>query len=436
MIWIYKTILGILYPFYRFYIMPKRVKSGKEHAERFAEKFGLTTSSVIFDRSQKPVLWMHAASVGESVSFLPLIKALDSDFHIVLTTGTTTSADVMEKRLPSSVIHQFAPLDFQPCVKRFLSRWQPDYCLFIESELWPNIIHESQKRGVILGMVNMRMSDASFSSWMRIETTFTKLLNGFQLILTQTKTLCEKLAPILTTPVVFAGNLKYVRNTPVISQADNITTRSLFQSTRLWMAASTHEGEERLLLEAQRAEKQKNAKKDIPNTMILAPRHPNRIQDVVELCKEKDLTYTLYTKWTQSPDLISADVFIIDVVGVLPLFYDISDFVFVGGSLKEGIGGHSILEPLFHEKPVVHGPYMSNFEEAVRDVSNMGAAKVVTTAQEIEAVLCNFYNESAYRQEWQKKAQLFSKTTELILPAVIQQLQDNVFSTMNRKEIP
>lgn len=425
MIWFYRFALLMMYWPYRIFSMPKRLRMGKEDPVRYREKFGFTDQN---RPQEKPLLWMHAASVGESVSLLPLIYHYESEYQILITTGTITSAKVMEKRLPKTVLHQFAPLDFPACINRFLDHWQPDYVIWVESELWLNTIHSIQSRGIPLALVNMRLSQKSRQTWAQFKGLFQGLLSCFDAILTQTKDLQKHLQTHGISNIIYVGNLKYVRNTPIISQDDHDTARSVFKSNFLWMAASTHAGEEAVALKTHKA----IGPADGQATLILAPRHPERVSDVIEFCKSMELSFETYEHWIPSKTPITTDVFIIDTIGVLPLFYDISDVVFVGGSLIDGIGGHSILEPLFHSTPVVHGPYMENFEEAVQDTQTFGASRVVMNQAMLQNCLETLISNSDDLTSFTNNAAKFSESTSSILPDIIAYLDQNFFTKAPR----
>ncbi len=418
MIWLYRFALSLFYLPYRFWVLPKRIKAKKEDPERYQEKLGYASKERPLG---KALIWMHGASVGESVSLLPLIENLAKDYQILITTGTVTSAKVMEKRLPKGVIHQFAPLDFSGCVNRFLDHWHPDYMIWVESELWPNIIRKAHQQGVSMALVNMRLSQKSLETWKQVKSVFLDLMSCFQVILTQTESLAIALHDMNIPQAKFVGNLKYVRNTPNISPQDRDTVRGLYQNTNLWMAASTHKGEEEIVLQAH---KDMN---DSSSTLILAPRHPERIPDVMNLVKSMGMTVQSYTSWIDVKEPITADVFLIDTIGVLPLFYEISDIVFVGGSLLDGIGGHSILEPLFHGKPTLHGPYMANFESVVEDTHAKGAARTVSSVSTLSSALASIFHNAKDRENFESKSASFLEESASILADTRQYLDQSLF---------
>ncbi len=210
----YDFLTTVFAPIYRFVIIPKRLKKGKEDPRRYLEKFGYASHKR--DTTQKCV-WFHAASVGESLSLLKLIERFTIEhptWKILLTSGTMTSAKIIEQRFPKSVTHQYAPLDFTPGIKRFLKHWQPDLMVWVESELWPNLIFHAHKQKIPLVLLNMRLSNRSFKRWVFLRQVFLDLLNCFDLVLTQTKELDQNLKHIGYKKSAFCGNLKYAADHP------------------------------------------------------------------------------------------------------------------------------------------------------------------------------------------------------------------------------
>lgn len=252
-------------------MLHRRAQRGKEDTARLAERRGIAS----YSRPQGPVIWLHGASVGEAMSVLALIKKLQAarpDVFVVLTTGTVASAKVLSGRLPDNVLHQFAPVDRLPWVTRFLDHWQPDLALWVESELWPNMIAETYRRGIPLVLLNGRMSETSFRRWKRQESLAKYLLQRFDLCLAQDETQAKRLGLLGARNVACLGNLKAGAEPLPVDAAQLALFKSKTKDRPLWLAASTHEGEEEFVIAAHR-----RLQKIFPHILtIVAPRHPTR----------------------------------------------------------------------------------------------------------------------------------------------------------------
>jgi len=362
------TFAAPLLPFW----LRLRVRRGKEVPERICERRGHATRH----RPPGRLLWVHAASVGEAASLLPVLTALHRiapALPVLVTTGTVTSAALLADRLAllglDHVIHQFAPLDMRAWIRRFLDHWQPDAAAFVESELWPNTILEADARGIPLALINARMSVRSFARWRRAKGLARTLLTRFRLVQAQSGRDAGRLAELGARGVEAPGNLKFAAP-PLPADPDTLRQlRAWFGQRPVWLAASTHPGEEAMVLEAHRALAPRH-----PGLLtVIAPRHPDRGAEIATLAAP------LRVSRRSQGGLPDGDVWIADTLGELGLFYRLAQVAFVGGSLVAR-GGQNPLEPARLACPVVFGPHTWNFAEATAALIEAGAAARVQDA--------------------------------------------------------
>ena len=341
-------------------------------APRAREKLGQPTEP----RPEGPLIWFHAASVGESLSVLALIDRLGRllpDRHFLITTGTATSAQILSNRLPHRTLHQFAPLDAPKALRRFLGHWRPDAALFVESELWPQMLRRTHATGAKMALINARLSERSLARWRKRPGMARFLFGVFDLILTQNPAMAEALKALgLPEDQIRPGvNLKSM-SAPLPVDADAVAQmRQNLQDRPVWIASSTHPGEEEIVLDAHA-----DLLKRWPDLcLILAPRHPERGTEVASLISAKGLTCTRRTQ-DANPD---AQVYLADTLGELGIWYSLSDIVFLGGSLHP-IGGHNPFEVAQTGAFTLSGPHVTNFAETFAEMETLGAARIVSDA--------------------------------------------------------
>jgi len=351
-------------------ILKHRLNRGKEHPTRLAERWGETSAP----RPSGPLVWVHGASVGEVATVIPLIERIrKQDFAVLITSGTVTSAILAEHRMPAGAIHQFIPLDAPSFVTRFLNHWRPDLALFVESDLWPNLIISSAQRGIPMILVNGRMSDRAFRQWRYLPGTIEALLKRFDLCLVRSTADAERYGELGAPRLDTTGNLKLdVPALPVDESKLSALSAALAGRT-IVAAASTHPGEEAAVIDAHRRLKQA-----FPGLLtILAPRHPERGGGIIDIATAAGLSAALRSRG-QLPHA-GTDVYVCDTVGELGMIYRLAPIVFMGGSLIRH-GGQNPVEAVKLGAAILHGPHVSNFTEIYSALDRTRGAELVPDA--------------------------------------------------------
>jgi 3-deoxy-D-manno-octulosonic-acid transferase len=359
-------------------LLRRRARRGKEDASRLTERYGLASHT----RPDGTLIWIHGASVGESLAVLPLVSALieKADRHVLVTTGTVTSAKMMEERLPPRAFHQYVPIDSRAFVRRFLAHWRPDLALFIESELWPNLILETHARGVPMALVNARLSEKSFRGWHRAPGLARRLLSSFDLCLAQDKAVANRLTALGASPVQIAGSLKADAPPLPVDEAALSAFRAAVGARPLFLAASTHSGEEEAVLRA--ADEVRKNGSDVLS--IIVPRHPARGPEIEALARAHGyVTSRRATGALPSPD---TKLYVADTMGELGLFYRAAPFAFLGGSLVPH-GGQNPLEAARLGTAIVTGPHIHNFEEIFAVLLAAQGDGLVHSAEELSRLV-------------------------------------------------
>lgn len=366
-------------------LLRARLAKGKEDAARLAERMGEASRP----RPSGPLAWLHGASVGESLSLMPLIEKLRArGLNVLVTTGTLTSAQVMGDRLPAGAFHQFVPLDCPRYMRTFLAHWRPDILLIAESELWPNMLHEAAHAGVPAFLINARMSGRSAQRWSKAPGTIAHLLSHFSAVLAQSPHDADRYRQLGATHVMDAGNLKYdvaaLPHDPL--QLAEFSAR--IGQRPVWLAASTHDGEERIAMFAHRALLQ-----FWPDLVTLvAPRHPHRGVAICEEARSFGLNAALRSRGETVSD--GASIYIADTIGEMGLFYRLASAVLVGNSLVSR-GGHNPIEVAKLGAPVLHGPHVQNFLDVYAALDAAGGAFMVDSPDDLARTLARLLRDTA-----------------------------------------
>lgn len=331
--------------------LKRRLAQGKEDPARISERFG----GASFSRPDGDLVWFHAASVGESVAILPLIHKLVENYPVLVTTGTLTSARLMVNRLPKGCYHQFIPLDVPQWVERFLDHWQPRVGVFVESELWPNLVFLSKKRHIPLLLINAHMSNKSYQFWRWAKPMIRRILRSFKVIFAQDEITASRYNKLGGVDVRIAGNLKFAADPVPYDYKTLSYLRDQVGSRPIWAAVSTHQGEEGQIVQVAQGLKEK-----FPNLLtLIVPRHPERAMQIQQL-----LTAPTILRTSGKPISAKHDYVIWDTIGELGLVFRLSPICFIGGSLVP-VGGHNPIEPLLHGVCPIMGPYFKNFQSVV-----------------------------------------------------------------------
>ena len=331
-------------------VIHARARAGKEDRSRLSERFGKTAHA----RPEGELIWIHGASVGECLSVLPLIDKLlqKSDRSVLVTSGTVTSAKLMRERLPERAFHQFVPIDSPSAVRRFLDRWKPNAGLFVDSELWPNLIASAHLRDVKLALINGRMSARAYAGWRRAPKTAQHLLSCFHLCLAQDDLSAERLRLLGAKDVRVTGNLKADAPPASPDAAKTMELSGAIGSRPVLLAASTHPGEDETVLPAH-----DSLRRRFPELLtILVPRHPVRGAEIAMLCGTRNYARRSENRLPRT----ETAVYIADTIGELPMLYRIAPFAFIGGSLVPH-GGQNPLEAAKLSRAIMAGPYTENF---------------------------------------------------------------------------
>lgn len=348
----YRLFMRVAMPFSGL-VLARRLRRGKEHPARLNERRGEARIA----RPEGALVWLHGASVGELSAVFPLIERLrQQDLRILVTSGTVTSATLAKERLSRDVIHQFVPIDMTPYAEQFLDHWRPDLALFIESDLWPNLVLASGRARVPMLLVNGRLSERSFNRWKVLPRAAQALLRPFDLCLAQSALDAERFTALGVRRVQISGNLKLDVPAPPVNQDAFAALRAAIGGRPTIAAASTHAGEEAAMIDVHR-----RLRHAFPGLLtIIAPRHTQRGRGIYDMVEQVGLTPALRSQ-RQLPDR-RTDIYIADTMGELGLLYRLAPVVFVGGSIVEH-GGQNPIEAVKLGAAVLHGPNVWNFSE-------------------------------------------------------------------------
>jgi 3-deoxy-D-manno-octulosonic-acid transferase len=384
----YRGLASLATPLARI-VLARRLRRGKENPARLAERRGEAKIA----RPPGPLIWTHGASVGEMLALIPLVEGLRArNFHVLVTSGTVTSARLAEERLPPGVVHQFIPLDAPRFTERFIAHWRPNLALLAESDLWPNLIMSCNAAGIPMILVNGRLSERSFTRWRYLPKTIGRLLGSFDLCLMQSDADAERYSELGAPRVNMTGNLKLDVPAPPVDANKLATMRALLRQRPLIAAASTHPGEEAVIIDAHRRLRQ-----SFPGLLtIIAPRHPERGPGVVEIATAAGLNAISRSRGLL-PDR-GTDVYVADTMGELGLIYRLAPIVFMGGSLVRH-GGQNPIEAAKLGAAILHGPHVWNFADIYSMLDEANGAEEVLDVNKLVVRIGAWLTDAAARKQ-------------------------------------
>jgi 3-deoxy-D-manno-octulosonic-acid transferase len=399
-------------------VLDARSKKGKEDPARLSERMGIASCS----RPSGTLVWIHAASVGESQSALILIETLlklNPDVSILVTTGTVTSASLMEKRLPKQAIHQYYPLDAPKWVRQFIDHWKPNAALLMESEIWPNMIEALKESGTPCALINARLSENSFKKWTKSGRLIKRLLSSFSIIIAQTSKDEAHFKALGAHNVVVCDNIKY---SAVPLPHDNKELSSLKSATSdrtIWLFASTHDGEEAMACRIHN-----NLKNDIKGLLtIIVPRHIERRDKIEKICHSQSLSCCLRGSTHNLPSN-KDDIYIADTLGELGLFYRLAPIACIGRSFSlDGGGGHNPIEAAQLDCAVLHGPHVQYQAKIYEEMDGYGAAMRLNNEKKMEETLRKLMTDEETLNVLQNKASQFAENKGRALERVMNNLE-------------
>jgi len=391
----------------------RRLAAGKEDPERFAERLGIAGHA----RPAGPLLWAHAASVGEALSILPLLdrcRAERDRLHVLITTGTVTSARLLAARLDAGMTHQYAPLDLPGAVGRFLDHWRPDAALMVESELWPNLLAATRRRGIPMALVNGRMSERSFRRWRAMPAAARELLGGFTVVLAQSARDEKCFERLGARDPLWVGDLKDASPPLAADLAALGALRRAIGDRPVWVAASTHPGEEALC-----GTVHGRLIARYPTLLtIIVPRHPER-GPAVARSLAADGHDVARRSAGEEP---TRGLYVADTLGELGVLFRLAQVAFIGGSLVPH-GGHNPLEPARLGRPVLFGPHMANFSAAAGRLVAAGAAREVGGTDGLADALDRLLGDAGLRARGGEAALAATAAGERVLDRVVEALR-------------
>jgi len=374
-----------------------RAKVGKEDPIRQSERFGQASIT----RPAGQLFWMHGASVGEVTMILPLIDKVLAEYpnaHVLVTSGTTTSAELMAKRLPASAFHQYIPLDTPKAVTAFLEHWKPDIAIWSESEIWPNLLLQTKARNIPMALINARMSEKSLNSWFKRRKSGLRLFGCFDVILAGDNPTANGLSKILGQKVESIGNLKNAASALSVNLNELAELKKSIGERPVWIAASVHQAESYSVLLAH-----EEVLKSFPEALLVyAMRHPT--EKAVNNLKINSPNQIFVQRSNGGIPTKQTSVFLFDTLGEMGLSYSLSDVAFVAGSLRSDLMGHNPLEPARLNIPTVTGPYISSFEDTYAPFLESNAMIQIAESDQLGKTITAMLTSPKTRQEMISRA--------------------------------
>ncbi|HWD57913.1 MAG TPA: 3-deoxy-D-manno-octulosonic acid transferase [Stellaceae bacterium] len=410
---LYRGLTAAATPLVVSYLKSRR-RHGKEDDERFAERLGIAGAA----RPEAPLVWVHAASIGEAMSVLALIERMLAErpgLEVLLTTGTVTAAKLLAPRLPQGARHQFVPVDLPGAVGRFLDHWRPDLAVLVESELWPNLVLMTGQRGVPMLLLNGRLSERSHARWRRWHALARPMLGSLALCLAQDDVQAGRFRMLGAANAASVGDLKFAAKPLPVDAASLDELRHRIGDRPLWLAASTHEGEEDIAVAVHR----RVAAAHPGLLTVVAPRHPVRGGAIARLARGRGLRVA--RRALGEPVGPDTEVYLADTFGELGVFYRLAAIAFVGGSLVDR-GGHNLFEAAHLDCAVLSGAHTANCAAMAAALSGAEGVEIVADATALADAVARLLADGAMRAKRAKQAALVAADGLAVLDAVLERV--------------
>ena len=416
---LYHLLAVIFFPFYIIILLARTLK-GKENINSLKSRFAIYNQK----RKKEKLIWVHAASVGESIIAINLVNQLRNKYgnaDFLITTGTLSSANLINQWLPIGVYHEFTPLDNIFIIRRFYKYWQPTLGIFVEFDIWPVLVTFGAKKCKLI-LLNGRLSDKSFRSWQKFPKIFKMLTDSFSYIGVQSTTDLEKYQLLGCVKAENLGNIKFTNKELKVDKKELTSLQTLFKGRKIFVAASTHEEDESVLLDVICQFKKEKIDKFFP---IIVLRHPERASEVGAIFNKLGLRYTLRSDKTKN-NILKNDLYIVNSFGELGLFYSLADITFIGGSfkMKSRIAGHNLLEPAHFGNVIIVGPNMSNFRDITDEMLESKACIQVNSSEELKNQILYFLADKNQKvcQKYSANAKKYVESKQKILTNYLQQI--------------
>lgn len=407
MYFIYKFVSIIITPLMPL-VIKYRLSKQKEDPTRYVEKLGKYSKK----KPNYSVVWIHCASLGEVMSTQKLLSfLLDKKLTILITTGTVSSANWVEKNLPKEIIHQFIPYDCPLYVNRFFKHWNPKLALWVESEIWPNIFFKIKKKEIPLLMINARISEKSYKNWLRVHFFSKSIFSSITACFSQSQQYEMKYKTLGASFSRELGNIKYSSDPLTYSKKELSELQKTWKNRFIILLSSSHDGEEKTIIEAY-----KNIKEKIPNILlIIVPRHSDRGTKIATLLKSNQITYA-QRSLNQIKENI--DIYLADTMGELGLFYRLSNLVIIGGSFISH-GGQNPLQAAILKKPILFGPSRENFKEITENLIANKALIPIDNIQDLTKALYSLIQSKKDREKLSNNAFDYAQSQKTVLEKYI-----------------
>ncbi len=411
-----------LYKFVGFLIIPLiminlriRVINGKEDKNRFRERYGITK----FRRPKGKIIWIHAASVGEFKSASVIINNLSDSFKILVTTTTLSAAIYAKQKFGKKIIHQYAPLDIKIWIERFINNWKPDLSIWIESDLWPVTLKILKEKSINSILLNLRISPKSFEKWLLFKNLYTDMLSGFNEVFVQSLQDQKRIKKLTNLKIKYIGNLKLSESERNTNSKSNTKIKKYLKKNKIIFLASTHKNEEKQFFNIINY-----ISKNLNNyKIIIAPRHPERSEEIINDLKNNKINCSLINKSKNFKEKL----FIINTFGQMQFYFSISDIVFLGGSLVK-MGGHNPIEPARNNCAIITGPNIFNWHDIYKDMERFKSCIIFNNIKEIENFIKNINKNNKKLVLLKRKAREFSKKnffdTKLLFKIIKNNIKD------------